>query len=211
MDSYRCTQWMFQDFPLPAPQDILDSSGTTPCIVMNNDGVLYHKMSSFSPESMRLQSLHQSERTTVRDTVQHKTWTCLCYIWNINKDGLADSVRRLPNIWQKVINKGDAVLKVHKCCTPVNKAKSEISNCCHYFLSNAYIHVACPQSKFPGAVYRSKTQFNTGTDTASVELLFNIFFSGIESFVIPWDQRLYPCVVEVCRREMEPLCDSSRI
>ena len=27
-------------------------------------------------------------------------------IRNINKDGRADSVRRLPNIWQKVINKG---------------------------------------------------------------------------------------------------------
>ena len=24
-------------------------------------------------------------------------------------------------------------MKVHKCCTPVNKATSEISNCCHYF------------------------------------------------------------------------------
>ena len=27
-------------------------------------------------------------------------------IRNINKDGLADGVRRLPNIWRKVINKG---------------------------------------------------------------------------------------------------------
>ena len=26
-------------------------------------------------------------------------------IWNINKDGLADGVRRLPNFWQKIINK----------------------------------------------------------------------------------------------------------
>ena len=36
----------------------------------------------------------------------------------------------------KVINKGVTILKVHKCCTPVNKAMSEISNWCHYFLSN---------------------------------------------------------------------------
>ena len=28
-----------------------------------------------------------------------------CSIWNINKEGHADGVRRLPNIWQKVINK----------------------------------------------------------------------------------------------------------
>ena len=27
-------------------------------------------------------------------------------IQNINKDGCADGVRRLPNIWQKVINNG---------------------------------------------------------------------------------------------------------
>ena len=49
----------------------------------------------------------------------------------INKDGLADGVRCLPIIWQKVINKGVTILKVHNCCSPVNKAMSEISNCCH--------------------------------------------------------------------------------
>ena len=27
-------------------------------------------------------------------------------VWSINKDGRADGVRRLPNIWQIVINKG---------------------------------------------------------------------------------------------------------
>ena len=31
-----------------------------------------------------------------------------------------------------------------------------------------------------------------GTDTASVKLFFNIFISEIETFVIPWDQILYP-------------------
>ena len=46
------------------------------------------------------------------------------------------------------------------------------------------------------------------SDTASVELFFNIFTSGIETFAIPWDQLLYPCVVEVCRLELEPLCDT---
>ena len=55
-------------------------------------------------------------------------------IRNINKDVAADSVRRLPNICQKVINKGGAtMLKVHKCCTSVNNTMSEVSNCCHYF------------------------------------------------------------------------------
>ena len=28
-------------------------------------------------------------------------------------------------------------MKVHKCCTSVNKAMPEISDCCHYFLSNS--------------------------------------------------------------------------
>ena len=37
-------------------------------------------------------------------------------IRNINKDGRADGVRRLPNIWKKVINKEVTILKVHKCC-----------------------------------------------------------------------------------------------
>ena len=42
---------MFQNLPLPAAQDVRDgSSGVTPCIVMKNDGVLYHQVSSFSPE-----------------------------------------------------------------------------------------------------------------------------------------------------------------
>ena len=44
-----------------------------------------------------------------------------------------------------------------------------------------------------------------GTDTASVELFFNIFTSEIETFFIPWDQLLYPCVVEVSRLGLEPL------
>ena len=52
---------------------------------------------------------------------------------NINKDGHTDGVWCIPNIWQKVINEGATILKVHKCCTPVNKALSEISNCCHPF------------------------------------------------------------------------------
>ena len=47
-----------------------------------------------------------------------------------------------------------------------------------------------------------------GTDTASVVLFFNLFTSGIETFVIPWDQLLYSCVVEVCRLKLPSLCDT---
>ena len=42
-----------------------------------------------------------------------------------------------------------------------------------------------------------------GTDTLSVEKFFS---SEIETVVIPWDQLLYPCVVEVCHLGLEPLC-----
>ena len=73
-----CVRWVFQKLQLPVAQEVRDNSGMTPCIVMKNDGVLYNQM-SFSPESMRLWSLHQSERTTERDPVQHKTWTYPCY------------------------------------------------------------------------------------------------------------------------------------
>ena len=62
-------RWIIQNLPLPVAQEVRDSSGVTPCIVMKNGGVLYHQASSFSPESMRLRSLHQSERTTVRSPV----------------------------------------------------------------------------------------------------------------------------------------------
>ena len=65
---------------LTAAQEVRDSRNTvTPCIVMKNDGFLYHQVSSFSPESMRLPSLRQSERTTASDPVQHKRRIYPCY------------------------------------------------------------------------------------------------------------------------------------
>ena len=45
-------------------------------------------------------------------------------------------------------------------------------------------------------------------DTASCELFFNIFTSGVDTTVIPWDQRLYCSVVEVCRLGLETMCDT---
>jgi hypothetical protein len=45
-------------------------------------------------------------------------------------------------------------------------------------------------------------------DTASVQLFFNIFATGIETSVIPWDQLLNTCVVEVCCLGLEPLCEN---
>ena len=51
------------------------------------------------------------------------------------KPGCADGVRRFPNIWQKAINKGVTILKIHKCRILVSKAMSEILNYCFTALS----------------------------------------------------------------------------
>ena len=76
----RWVRWMFQNLALPAAQKVRDcSSSVTLCIVMKNDGFLYHKVSSFTPQSMELQSLRQSERSTAKDPVQHERWTYPCY------------------------------------------------------------------------------------------------------------------------------------
>ena len=56
-------------------KEVRDSRDVTPCIVMKNVSVLYHQVSSFSPESMRLRSLRQCKRTTARGRVQHKRAT----------------------------------------------------------------------------------------------------------------------------------------
>ena len=60
-------------------------------------------------ESMQLRSLRQTEKTTARDPVEHRDELISIIvrsIRNMNKDGRADGVRRLPSIWQKVMNKG---------------------------------------------------------------------------------------------------------
>ena len=72
-------EWMLRNLPLPAVQEVSDSSGVAPCIVMKNDEVLFYQMMSCPPESMQLWSLPQTRRTTARDLIQHKRWTCPCY------------------------------------------------------------------------------------------------------------------------------------
>ncbi|KAJ4437109.1 hypothetical protein ANN_17244 [Periplaneta americana] len=52
-EEHRLRVFENKNIPLPAAPDVLDSSsGVTPCIVMKNDGVLYHQVSSFSPERL---------------------------------------------------------------------------------------------------------------------------------------------------------------
>ena len=101
--SYRVSTVDVPEFPIANC-----ARGVTPCIVMKNDGVL-HQVSTFSPESMRLWSLCQSERTTARDLVQHKRLTYPCS-WALN----TEHQQRWTRWWcttpskhlQKMINKG---------------------------------------------------------------------------------------------------------
>jgi hypothetical protein len=63
--------------------------------------------------------------------------------------------------------------------------------------------------RFPGAVYRNKTKFHGNiycNRYSTFSAFFNIFATGIETFVIPWDQLLNTRVVEVCRLRLELLC-----
>ena len=65
-------------------------------------------------DSMRLRSLRQSERTLqgARYNTRYELIRAIeRSIQNINKDGRADGVRRLPNIWQTVVNKRDEYIE----------------------------------------------------------------------------------------------------
>ena len=77
---------------------------------MKNDGVLYHQVLLYSPESKLLQynlfakveEPLQGTWCNTRDELIHAIGQSK---QNISKDGHANGVRHLQNIWQKVINK----------------------------------------------------------------------------------------------------------
>ena len=87
-------------------------------------------------------------RTTAWDPVPHRRWSYQCY-----RAVNTEHQQRWARWWfttpskhlEKVINKVVTILNVHKCCTTVNKAMSEISNC-YYFLSNPCIQVDSEQA-----------------------------------------------------------------
>ena len=65
-------QWMLQNITLLAAQEVRDSNScVTTCIVMKNDGVLYHQVSSFSPK--RWTKVVLQERIVV-GRVYHLPW-----------------------------------------------------------------------------------------------------------------------------------------
>ena len=137
MDSYRVITVDVPEFTIVSDARDPWQSGVTSCVVMKNDEVLYHQMSTFCHESMQLRSLCQSER--MRDSVQHKIWT-YPYYRAVNTEHQQRWTRWWCMTSSKHLPKSDkwgrTVLKLRKCCTPVNKAMSEISNCRHFFLSN---------------------------------------------------------------------------
>ena len=63
---------MFQNLPLPAAQEVRDSSGVTLCIVMKNDQV------SYSPE--RLMKVVLQKRAIVRSIYRYLGGTAWCII-----------------------------------------------------------------------------------------------------------------------------------
>ena len=148
-------------------------------------------------ESMRLRTLRQSERTTATDPVNTKAELILIIGWSlgsINKAGRADGVRHFPNIWRTMTNKGETtILKLNKCCTPVNKTVSEIFNRCHYFLSkpcskiNKNVLILRLLSKRMGVESLLTTHydfihnyFNYGTLLCAIEFLHKTFYFAEE-------------------------------
>ena len=57
--------WMFQNLPLPVVQEVRDSSsGVTPCIVMKNNGVMYHQVPPNASRSPKQHSCVLRHRAT---------------------------------------------------------------------------------------------------------------------------------------------------
>ena len=60
-------RWLFQNLPLPTAQEVRDSSsGVTPCIVMKNDGALYHQVFHADPGNILV----------YYDIVSLQFWSC---------------------------------------------------------------------------------------------------------------------------------------
>ena len=97
-------RWMFQNLPLPAMQEVRDSSGVTPCIVMKNNGILEHP--PYSPDISPCDyDLFAKVKEPLRGT-RYNTGNELIPVIGlsiriIKEDGSADGVRRLPNICKR--------------------------------------------------------------------------------------------------------------
>jgi hypothetical protein len=76
---------------------------------------------------------------------------------------------------------------------------SELQDIIFIITLQTEIYQAHPVSKVPFTETKHNfLEIFIAKDTASVELFLNIFATGIETFVIPWDQLLNTFVVEVC-------------
>ena len=93
MDIRRCWQWKFLEH-------LQNSPDMSPC--------------DYDPFAKVKEPLRRTRYNTKDELIRAIGWS----IRNIKKDGRSDSVRRLPNLWQKMIKKVATILKGRKCCTP---------------------------------------------------------------------------------------------
>ena len=52
MVSYQASKVDVPESPIASEKEVRDSSGVTPCIVMKNDGVLYHQVPHAVPKNI---------------------------------------------------------------------------------------------------------------------------------------------------------------
>ena len=111
MDLLRSWQWEILEHPL-------NSLDMSPC---NYD--------LFAKVKEPLRGIWYNTRDKLIHATGQSVWTST----KMNMLMVYDAFQTFGKRWQIV---GATLLKVHKCCIPVNIAMSEISNWCHYFLSN---------------------------------------------------------------------------
>ena len=100
-------RWMFQNLPLPAAQEVRDSSGVTPCTVMKNVGVLYHQWMIQISSNVEYRHRHQSVLPKGRSFTANAE-TMLSVLLGINRCGsflLLSALYSLFSIWKDLKKK----------------------------------------------------------------------------------------------------------
>ena len=109
MDSYRVSTVDVPECPIASGARGPRQQRCASCIVMKNDGFCTTKCRRFllsTCDYNLFAKVKEPRRGTRYNTRDELTSVIGRSIRNINKYGHADGVRRLTNIWQKVINKG---------------------------------------------------------------------------------------------------------
>ena len=133
-------RWKFQNLPLPVVQEVRDSSsGEITCIVVKL---------GFCTTKCRRFLLSPCDCNFFAETQEHCEGPGTTQEMNLSvlQGGQYGTSTKMDAqmvydsfYWQKLIRKEATILNVSKCCTPVNKAISEISYYYHYFWFYLYI------------------------------------------------------------------------